>query len=80
MNSTRLLAGMKSRRWPHWDRDRQSRWLSLKFPDMNIATVAADQESANAEVTADVSVPSEADLFVEELKISFKKSRPSMAD
>jgi hypothetical protein len=48
-------------------------WLALKFPDINVS-VAADQASAGADVTADVSVPGETDVFVEELKISFEKS------
>lgn len=48
-------------------------WLSLKFPDINVS-VAPDQASAGAEVTANVSIPGEADVFAEELKISFEKS------
>ena len=48
-------------------------WLSLKFPDINIS-VAPDRASARAEVTADVSIPGESDVFAEELKISFEKS------
>jgi hypothetical protein len=47
-------------------------WLTLKFPDINVS-VAPDQSSAGADVTADVSIPGDSDAYVQELKISFEK-------
>ena len=47
--------------------------LSVKFPDVNV-TLAPDKKSAVADVTMDVSVSSERNAIVQELKISFQKT------
>jgi cytoskeletal protein RodZ len=46
--------------------------LQVKFPDVNV-TVAADKQSATADVTVDASVSGEKNAILQELNFSFQK-------
>jgi hypothetical protein len=48
--------------------------LSVKFPDVNV-TVAPDKQSAVADVTMDAAVSGERDAIVQEMNISFQKTK-----
>ena len=72
MSSTRSWAATKSSR-PHWARERALSGLKVTFPDINI-TVAADKQSAMADLTVEANIAGERDSIVQEMKFTFQNT------